>query len=185
MVDERVSVMVTTGARSLTGPWPSSRSCRNSPESSWTTTLRMERPTCGAGIQMSSSSARAGLMVQSVGTSECWRWTLRTFCDDDTWHDPGSLSKAPSTQGRRSDRRRGMCRAPMVEPQCHLDGVYGEMAFSPLDVPCGIPRHPPPQLPRGSFGRPAPRVLRRRWVLSEAVEYVDVWLPRARLPAAR
>jgi N-acetylglucosaminyl-diphospho-decaprenol L-rhamnosyltransferase len=63
------------------------------------------------------------------------------FCDDDTWYDPGALSRAADLLDAHP-RLAVVTGSIVVEPRGQLDAICEEMAQSPLRRPDGLPGHP-------------------------------------------
>ncbi|TFV54900.1 glycosyltransferase [Mycobacterium sp. PS03-16] len=63
------------------------------------------------------------------------------FCDDDTWYDPGALTRAADLLDAHPELA-VVTASIIVEPDGRLDAICDEMADSPLDRAPGIPGHP-------------------------------------------
>ncbi len=63
------------------------------------------------------------------------------FCDDDTWWEPGSLSRAADLLDRHPQLAVVTARI-VVEPGGTDDPICEDMALSPLPAPEGLPGHP-------------------------------------------
>jgi N-acetylglucosaminyl-diphospho-decaprenol L-rhamnosyltransferase len=63
------------------------------------------------------------------------------FCDDDTWYDPGALSRAADLLDTHPELA-VVTATILVEPGGRLDAICEEMAQSPLERPPGLPGHP-------------------------------------------
>lgn len=63
------------------------------------------------------------------------------FCDDDTWYEPGTLTRAADVLDAHPDLAVLTARI-IVEPAGTIDPMSEEMAASPLDRPAGLPGHP-------------------------------------------
>jgi N-acetylglucosaminyl-diphospho-decaprenol L-rhamnosyltransferase len=63
------------------------------------------------------------------------------FCDDDTWWEPGALSRAADLLDEHPVLAVVTAQI-LVEPSGRVDGICEEMSRSPLDRVPGIPGHP-------------------------------------------
>jgi N-acetylglucosaminyl-diphospho-decaprenol L-rhamnosyltransferase len=86
------------------------------------------------------ADANLGAVGRNLGVSMA-RTPFVAFCDDDTWYDPGALTRAADLLEQHA-RLAVVNASILVEPGSRLDPICREMAQSPLDKPADMPGQP-------------------------------------------
>jgi N-acetylglucosaminyl-diphospho-decaprenol L-rhamnosyltransferase len=92
------------------------------------------------GVRLFALDQNLGAVGRNVGV-DAVETPYVAFCDDDTWYDPGALSRAADIL----DANPGVAVITgkiLVEPGARLDPMCEEMANSPLPRAAGVPGYP-------------------------------------------
>jgi N-acetylglucosaminyl-diphospho-decaprenol L-rhamnosyltransferase len=91
-------------------------------------------------VTLLSPGANLGAVGRNLGVTAV-ETPYVAFCDDDTWYEPGALSRAADVLDAHPTLA-VVTASIIVEPRGRLDAICEEMARSPLDPPVAIPGHP-------------------------------------------